>query len=253
MNVKPSISARAVANITKSDGAERFSRARYFDQVLFRDYVTGSDFLIGKLITGSTAAAVKLVALAISHYANSKRNATYADPLTIAKALGIKRDTVKVAIWLLRAHDHLTTSKRRDGMTDLIPRLRDAEFGAVKSAKCKKVFYQRRAKLIERILFDQGLTAGQRVVMLAVAAMTDPDTGQCKAGQSHIANVIHVGRRTAQNAVPKLAELGYVIRLKTEDGRPEVLAVSDLEGSDLGSNLGSNLGSTEGLMPIPST
>jgi Zinc-binding domain of primase-helicase len=237
------ISERAVANIAKPNDGERFSRRKYFDEILFDKYMRGSDFFTSnKFISGSMSAAVKLVALAISHYANGTRNATYTDPLTIAKALGIKHEIVIAAIEILRAHEHLAVRKRRDGMTDLVPVLLgndDVEFGAMKSAKCSTAFYKQRAKLIERILFDRRLTAGQRVVMLGIAATTEPNTGRCEAGQSLVAKSVHVGRRTAQDAVPKLAELGYVVRIEPEKGRPEALAVPELAGSDLGSDLGS--------------
>jgi hypothetical protein len=144
-----SISERAVENIAKPDDGERFSRARYFDEVLFGKNWRGW----GEKIFGSSPSAAKLVALAISHYANAKRNATYADPLTIAKALGIKHKIVIGAIKGLRFEKHIDVGRRRDGMTDLIPRLRNiaVEFGDMKSAKCGKEFYKRRAKLIERI------------------------------------------------------------------------------------------------------
>jgi hypothetical protein len=239
---KLSISERAVAGIAKPEPeGERFSRRKYFDEILFSEYVRGWD-----LVHGSTAAATKLVALAISHYASGKRNATYADPLTIAKALGIKHKIVMAAIKSLKG-EHLAVCKRRDGMTDLVPLLKnyDAEFGGMKSAKCSKGFYKQRAKLIERILFDGRLTVGQRIVMLGIAAMTIPDTGRCEAGRSLIAKSIHMNRKTVDAAVPKLAELGYVIRAEPENGRPEIMVVPELVGADLPSNLPSNLPSTE--------
>ena len=239
---KLSISERAVAGIAKPEPeGERFSRRKYFDEILFSEYVRGWD-----LVHGSTAAATKLVALAISHYASGKRNATYADPLTIAKALGIKHKIVMAAIKSLKG-EHLAVCKRRDGMTDLVPLLKnyDAEFGGMKSAKCSKGFYKQRAKLIERILFDGRLTVGQRIVMLGIAAMTIPDTGRCEAGRSLIAKSIHMNRKTVDAAVPKLAELGYVIRAEPENGRPEIMVVPELVGADLPSNLPSNLPSAD--------
>jgi hypothetical protein len=133
------------------------------------------------------------------------------DPLTIAKEFSVKHTTVKAAIKRLQANKHLDAHKRRDGMTDLVPLLRnDAEFGAMKSAKCGTAFYKQRAKLIESILFDRRLTVGQRVVMLGIAAMTDPDNGRCEAGQSLIAKSVHVNRNTVLTAMPKLVPLQHL-------------------------------------------
>jgi hypothetical protein len=101
---KPSISERAVANIAKlSDGTNSFSRGKYFDEVLFGKNWRGW----GESIIGSTPTAAKLVALAISHYANGSRGSTYVDPLTIAKALGIKHKIVVRAIHGLRCENHI--------------------------------------------------------------------------------------------------------------------------------------------------
>jgi hypothetical protein len=245
------ISERAVANIAKPE-PERFSRRKYFDEVLFgvhwrgwpkKNHPSRSGSIGGSIFNRTTPSAAKLVALAISHYANGSRGSTYADPLTIAKALGIKHKIVVASIDALRFEKHIDAGRRRDGMTDLILRLRNGAvaFGDMKSAKCGKAFYKERARLIERILFDQRLTEGQRVVGLGIAAMTDPDTGQCDAGQSLLAKSIHVNRNTVIAAVPKLAELGYVVRLKPDNGRSEVLVVPELICSDLPSDLPSDL------------
>jgi hypothetical protein len=112
----------------------------------------------------------------------------------------------------------------------------------MKSAKCDRGFYKRRAELIDRVLFDRELTPDQRLVMLGIAAMTDPDTRQCDAGQTYLATALNVNRNTVITAMPKLAAEGYVLRAASDSGRREILTVTapELAGSDLPSNLPSD-------------
>ena len=199
-------------NTRNGNGSTRFSRRKYFDEILSQH--DRSDFTFSHNYSPDD----KLVALAISHYANSIRKASYVDPLTIAKALGVKHATVVAAINILKSNNHLSAHKRRDGLVDLVPRSADTEFGSPKSAKCDSGFFKQRAALIERIIFDHKLTPGQRIVALGIVAMTDPDSGQCDAGQSYLAKSLHVNRRTVIKAIPKLVELGYVLRTASESG-----------------------------------
>ena len=76
--------------------------------------------------------------------------------------------------------------------------------------------------------------------MLGVAAMTDPDNGRCEAGRSLVAKLIHVNRKTVDAAVPKLAELGYVVRLEPENGGPRTAG-------------GARAGSTDRVPELPSS
>jgi DNA-binding MarR family transcriptional regulator len=127
----------------------------------------------------------------------------------------------------LKATKRLSAYRRRDGLTDLVPQNRDdVEFGAMKSAKCDRGFYKRRAELIDRVLFNRELTPGQRLVMLGIAAMTDPDTRQCDAGQTYLATALNVNRNTVITAMPKLAAEGYVLRAASDSGRREILTVT---------------------------
>jgi hypothetical protein len=100
-----SISARALKLVKKPEPlgqpdapAKTSFRGKYHDETLF----------------GVDVPEEKLVALAISFFANGVRRTTYVDPLTMAKRAGVKHAAVLKAINKLEAHKRLSVHKRHD-------------------------------------------------------------------------------------------------------------------------------------------
>jgi hypothetical protein len=101
-------------NIGKSStGNAQFNawRRQYFDEILFGEHLRPVD---------------KLVALALLHFVNRDTHSTYVNPLTVAKAIGVKHPAVLASVERLVADKRLCKRKRGDFRgTDLELRNRD--------------------------------------------------------------------------------------------------------------------------------
>ena len=195
----------------------------YFDQIIYAADFTGKSQL---------TPTDRIVALAILHYVNRKAGATYVDLLTLARRVGIKHPTVKMASRHLSERGHLKVIKR-PGKTPLLrPILRECDGH---SSRGDKAFYAARGKLIDRLVFDRRLTPAERLAGLAFLATFDPETCRCESQVSVAQNCGLSRDMLYKRALPKLEAFGYIAR--ESDGVAFDLVV-DIGGEVLGEVLG---------------
>jgi hypothetical protein len=192
-------------NGNKSNASDRHSsfyaeRRKYTDEILFCRSLKPAD---------------KILALAIAQAVNRETNSTFMSLSTFAQRLGIKLAQARQSAKRLRDQGRLEI-KERAGLTHLKPIvIGDAP---IRSTKGDKKFYRTRGEWTEQVLNDTMLTPAERLVAVGVAALVDPGSGRCFAGQSEIARSLGVARMTVIRSVPKLVQRSLIQTLSLPGG-----------------------------------
>jgi hypothetical protein len=161
-------------------------RRQYIDEILFGCRMT---------------AVEKLVGIAIAYSINRKTRATFESYSTLAKRLHLKMKVVAAAAESLKAKGRLKIESRY-GKPHLYPVTKgDAPH---RSTSGGKVFYANRGKAVEEILKCR-LSPAARITYAAIAALADPDTGNCSEGQRYIGKLIGLSPSTMYRTTSELA------------------------------------------------
>jgi len=159
----------------------------------------------------------RIVGVAIGTMMNANTGDTFADPTYIAERIHFNRlDCVEAINELASApHYHLeiiknvgaknATSRGRTFM-----RIERSHTAPCRSERGDLEYHRERAEQIEAFLFENAdLSPAQRLIGIAIALFTDPDTGWCSEGQSKLARLIGLSRDTVCEAITefKLREL----------------------------------------------
>ena len=199
----------------KSIVKDRFysQRRQHRDEVLFNEHLNAVDKIV----------AIGTVMRFVHRRSAEQGSAsTFADMLTIAKALGVKHLVFKKSMAKLIANGHFRKIDRAGKTPLIVPLLRNNI--VLTSTRGGKDFQRTRDDLVEEIAFDRELTPGERVVGIGVLAMADP-AWECDAGQSELARQLSVSRKAVNEAMPKLRYHGYILRYATGNGNPESVVV----------------------------
>jgi Mn-dependent DtxR family transcriptional regulator len=205
--------------------AERLSNMQiraWMDQVLFSERFFTNERELTTLD--------KAIAFGIARYVNREAGATYVDPLTIAKALGVKHQTVKASIRKLAKAGRLTVLYKEGRITPILIPVLKPNANALHSTRGDKAFYAARAKLMWRMLGDRRMTIAHRVAAIGTLSQVDPETGETAASQSWLSQIVDVSRPTMRAATANLDDLGYITRLANGVGEAQALLFAGIPG-----------------------
>jgi hypothetical protein len=234
MYTNKSAASSTVAQNVADATSQRLSNAQiraWIDQCLFSE----------RSFTGERELSTqdKAVAIAIARYVNRAAGATYVDPLTISKALGIKHHAVKASLRNLGKAGRLTIFYKDGWITPfLVPVLKPNDNG-LHSTRGDKAFYAARAKLTWRVMGDQRLTIAHRIA--AIAMLSQVESGKADASQAWLSQIVDVSRPTMRAATAELEAHGYIERLPNSVDGSQVIGFHGLPGKQGGKEGGKSM------------